>query len=556
MRPEARAESGSPLRLVVVDDQPLVAEAILRTLRVAKLAAEVVAHPTAAGALEAIRAARPDLVLLDLVLGDGDGFVVLDTLVADPEVARVPVIVLSGNEDPHAKADAFARGAVDYIVKLPPAPELLARLRSHARAGRAARERDAAIAQLDDLNRLLAIANETLAGDAAASRARLDAAQQLGAELLQIQDLDLLLERVLAESHRCVRSRAAAVFVREGDSLRLEHASIRGHEDERTPHPSLPRHGDGLVAKAVDSDRPLVRIERTSDGPPLESSVLGALAPFVRECTAAIAMPLATATVSGGEGLGALLLVDDAERGGYTTDEIRQAQHLAGVATLALERARLIRAMILRMVAMAELRDPHETGAHVRRVAGFSVAIFDAWLARGGRTPPDAARLRDRLYIAALLHDVGKVGIPDAILKKPGRLDAEERAAMEQHTHIGAAIFGGWRTDFDEAARDVALGHHERWDGRGYPSGGDGHVGAHGEAIPLFARIVAIADVFDALSSKRSYKEPWPEEKVVALLKEEAGRQFDPALVAAAIDALPTLRRIQRRFRDSGTGSE
>jgi putative two-component system response regulator len=126
---------------------------------------------------------------------------------------------------------------------------------------------------------------------------------------------------------------------------------------------------------------------------------------------------------------------------------------------------------------------------------------------------------------ASPMHDIGKIGIPDNILSKPGKLDAQERAIMEQHTLIGARIIGEHNTPLLDMARTVALTHHEKWDGTGYPRG------IKGENIPLVGRIVAVADVFDALVSKRPYKKAWPAEKAVAVIKEESGKHFDPEVV-------------------------
>ena len=150
----------------------------------------------------------------------------------------------------------------------------------------------------------------------------------------------------------------------------------------------------------------------------------------------------------------------------------------------------------------------------------------------------------DQLRPAAILHDVGKVGIADAILKKPGKLEDDERRTMQQHTNIGALTLIGTKTALDDAIRDVTLYHQTKWDGTGYPSreqivetltelGVDASnvPEPKGEGIPLFARIVAIADVFDALMSRRAYKEPWDHAKVRDEIERSAGTHFDPELV-------------------------
>jgi HD-GYP domain-containing protein (c-di-GMP phosphodiesterase class II) len=190
------------------------------------------------------------------------------------------------------------------------------------------------------------------------------------------------------------------------------------------------------------------------------------------------------------------------------------------------------------------MRDPTETAGHVGRVADLAIMLYDEWCDRHPEELGNNARVRDSLRIGALLHDVGKVGIADAILRKPGRLTDEEFAEMKRHTEIGAALFKGIRTDFDEIASTIALRHHERWDGRGYPGG------LSSISIPLFARIVAVADVYDALSSHRSYKETWTRAKIVEFFEEQSGKHFDPELAQILLLNLPLAEAIRARRPD------
>ena len=210
---------------------------------------------------------------------------------------------------------------------------------------------------------------------------------------------------------------------------------------------------------------------------------------------------------------------------------------------------------------MAEVRDPTETGPHVQRVAGCAVVLYEAWARANGIPEDERDRNRDRLRTAGMLHDVGKIAIPDAILKKPGPLDDHELAIMQQHTVIGARLFKGMRTDFDEVAREVALHHHERWDGTGYPGPVEiesellepavpTHRGLSGTDIPLFARIVGLVDAYDALSTRRAYKDAWPEEEVLEILQRESGTHFDPELVALLMEQVQEMRLVRNRFAD------
>ena len=184
--------------------------------------------------------------------------------------------------------------------------------------------------------------------------------------------------------------------------------------------------------------------------------------------------------------------------------------------------------VIQRLAIAAEYRDD-QTGEHTRRVADLAAPIGEGL----GMSDEQVLLLRQ----AAPLHDVGKIGIPDSILLKPGRLTPEEFTEMKTHTTLGAGMLAGGRGALLEMAEAIALTHHERWDGGGYPRG------LKGEAIPLAGRIVAVADVFDALTHSRPYKRAWPLEAAVREIAAQAGRQFDPAAVDAFLRLLPDLPR-------------
>lgn len=185
--------------------------------------------------------------------------------------------------------------------------------------------------------------------------------------------------------------------------------------------------------------------------------------------------------------------------------------------------------------AAAEYRD-NETGNHIIRLSHHARR-----LALQVGYSVDAA---EELFHAAPMHDVGKIGIPDAVLLKPGKLDSQEWAIMKSHAQIGAQIIGKHNSSLLKLAAELALQHHEKWDGSGYP------YGLKGEEIMHQARIIAIVDVFDALLSTRPYKEPWPLDKVLALLEEEKGKHFQPELVEAFVQDLDAHLAIQQQWRD------
>ena len=224
-------------------------------------------------------------------------------------------------------------------------------------------------------------------------------------------------------------------------------------------------------------------------------------------------------------------------------------------ATLAIERGIMTRELILRMMKMAEMRDPSETGTHVQRVGAYSAEIYQRWALNRKTAKKEVKRTKDLIRITAMLHDVGKVGIADAILKKPGKLDDQEFAEMKWHTIRGAQLFMNRSSEMDEMSFEIALNHHEKWAGGGYPGKvpdimsdvAKMGVPKTGDEIPLAARIASLADVYDALSCRRCYKEPWTEERVVAEIEKDSGRSFDPELVEAFFQIYDVVKAIREK---------
>ncbi len=190
---------------------------------------------------------------------------------------------------------------------------------------------------------------------------------------------------------------------------------------------------------------------------------------------------------------------------------------------------------IHRLVSACTYRDV-ETGGHIRRTGLLSETLARAT----GWSSADA----DNMRLAAPMHDVGKIGIPDAILQKPGRLTAEEFEVMKQHTVIGAEILAGSESAVLQLAQTIALYHHEKWNGRGYPAG------LCGQEIPEAARIVAIVDVYDALTHGRIYRPAIPEAEALAIMIEKSGSHFDPDLLELFLSLLPEMREISHENED------
>lgn len=218
-----------------------------------------------------------------------------------------------------------------------------------------------------------------------------------------------------------------------------------------------------------------------------------------------------------------------------------QKSTLEAMVRLRTEELRRTRLEVVQRLGMAaEFRD-EDTGNHILRMSHVC-----ALLARQVGWSEAECEL---ILNASPMHDVGKIGIPDAILLKPAKLDPQEREVMKTHATIGANLLDGDDSDLMLMARDIALTHHEKWDGSGYPHG------LSKEDIPQSGRIAAIADVFDALTSERPYKKPWPLEQALQLIREGSGRHFDPALVEAFEQVLPQVLAVCARYADKPTNA-
>ncbi len=211
-------------------------------------------------------------------------------------------------------------------------------------------------------------------------------------------------------------------------------------------------------------------------------------------------------------------------------------------------------AVIFGLAGLADSRDP-ETGKHLERIAAYSTRLTTALARHPGYRDQITASFVKLIGISSALHDIGKVGIRDAILLKPGKFDKQERRLMQLHAAIGGQCVRNieaqlGNSNFLQMAREIALCHHERWDGRGYPKR------LVGNDIPLAARIVAIGDVYDALSNRRVYKEAFPHKKCVEIIKDGAGKAFDPEIVAVFLDIQSEFRDIAQWHKDaSGAGN-
>ena len=347
--------------ILIVDDVATNLQVLGRILQIDNY--NIIAAFNGQLALEMASEKKPDLILLDIMMPDMDGFEVCTKLKSDPETKDIPVIFLTSKNEPEDIVKGFKLGAVDYVSKPFNSAELLSRIRTHT--------------ELNQLKRKLEIAVE-------------DRTKELYKTLEELKDT---------------------------------HNKLHGAYVE----------------------------------------------------------------------------------------------------------------LIKRLARASDYRD-NETGMHIMRMANYSFILAKAY----GLDDEHC----DEILHASSMHDVGKIGIPDGILLKPGKLDKDEFETMKTHTIIGGKLLAEIDSDLCRMAEKIALTHHEKWNGKGYPNG------LSKEDIPLEGRITAVADVFDALTSVRPYKEAWPVEKAVNLLIEEKGQHFDSKIVDLFVENLPKILEIKEKYAD------
>ena len=387
-------------------------------------------------------------------------------------------------------------------------------------------------------------------------------------ELHQVKDLDTLLDAVLLQARRLTAAEAGSVYLVRDQALHFSFLhNDRLFSSARTKYlytsHTLPLDNRSIAGYVACTGKGLA----IDDVYELPRSRPYTFNRFFDDSSgyrtkSLLAMPLKT---SRDKVVGVLQILNALGKDGEVIPFTEQDQLILGYfadnAAAAVERAQLTREVILRMIKMCELRDPAETGAHANRVGAYAAEIYHQWALNRGVSEPDIKKTRDLIRIAAMLHDLGKIAISDLILKKPGELERDEFTIMKYHTIYGARLFENPNSELDTMSAEIALNHHERWDGRGYP----GKVtdifanlvqfgpGKQGEEIPLTARIVALADVYDALVSKRVYKESFSEEEALALIREQTGKQFDPEVVAAFFAIHEVIAAIRSKYQEDST---
>ncbi|MCP5105706.1 MAG: GAF domain-containing protein [bacterium] len=388
---------------------------------------------------------------------------------------------------------------------------------------------------------------------------------EINEKISHIKDVDSLLDRVLHEARDITSADAGSIYLLTGDKLTFEYVQNDTLMKKQTrsnkylySKQEIEINGDSISGYVALNREPLVIDDVYSlpaDVPYTFNRSFDESSSYHTQSV--LTVPLMT---SRDRITGVLQIINAKnDEGGvvpFSSEDEILVSFFANQAAVAIERAKMTREVILRMIRIAEMRDPKETGLHVTRVGTYAIEIYQQWAAKRNIPEKEVKRVKDILKISAMLHDVGKVGIADAILKKKARLNENEYDCMKLHTVFGARLFRDSNSDWDDMSAEIALNHHEKWDGTGYP----GYIenihsddflcgpGKKGEEIPLTARIVALADVYDALMSKRAYKESWKEQDVLDYIRLEKGKHFDPELVEVFMEIYDVIQAIRDKY--------
>ena len=377
-------------------------------------------------------------------------------------------------------------------------------------------------------------------------------------ELSQYKEENAILDRILSKAREITRADAGTVFLVENGELVFAYT----HNDSLFAAGDAHKHSYINVRLPIKTNSIAGHVATTgqtlnlANVRSLPTDVPYSFNPNVDIATeyfthSMLTLPLQDRT---GKLMGVLQLINSLDQSTsrpcpFTTAMERTINHLAREAANILERSALLRSNVYSLLRMAAVHDPTETGPHAERVGAIAAELFQIWATKQRADPGLIKFEKSRIRLAAMLHDIGKVGISDIILKKNSHLTEEEFCIVRSHTSLGASVLEHCDEDLTSLARDIALHHHQKWNGLGYSGPGNDNR-LSGRAIPLVARLTSVADVFDALVSPRCYKKAWTIEEALAQLEKDAGEAFDPMIVACLFEMRELLPRIYARFPD------
>ncbi|MFH1109221.1 MAG: response regulator [Planctomycetota bacterium] len=508
--------------VLVVDDDALSRAACRRALEGDGYA--VVEAEDGLDALTQLTKTTPDVIIMDLVMPRLDGLECARRVKADANTESIPIIITSARSDAADIVAGLEAGADEYLTKPLNTRELLLRVKTMvrlrqelSRSNEVRGEQSRALGVLSDFSRTIATA----------------------------ESLDAILERTLAASAELTCSRRVCVLLPDAEHRVLTVARSFGVADKADSEIRVP-FGAATAGEVFQSRLPVL-VATEDDVRRRAGCPDGSLFRLLPSLATPLCAPECT--------VGVLVISGRADARPFTALELDYIELVCNIAAASLAdwTARQARddardSIVVGLAKLAEHRDS-DTGRHLDRVTRFSVLLAQELRSEDGLTGIITDQFISDLERAVPLHDIGKVAVPDYILKKPGPLTAEETAVMRTHASIGARTIRSLvqrvpGAKFLTLAEQIAFGHHEWFDGRGYPAG------LRGEAIPLAARIVAVADMYDAITTRRVYKEAMSHDRAVAVILEGAGTQFDPAVVSAFANREGEFHRLARELAD------
>ena len=512
--------------LLVDDDERLtfVLSAHLRTNGY-----EVATAANGQEALDLAESFQPDVIVMDIGMPVMDGIEATRRLKQDPATEHIPVIMLTARSRTEDLVIGLEAGAQEYVVKPFEVAELLARIRTMMRLAATRRELDQA--------------NDHLANQVASKTRQLELLYDYARSLNEAASFPAIYELVVTSVQKLTGSQRISLMLKEDDGKHLRCVQAVGIDPEIVGKIRV-KAVDGIAGQVFTSGKTFVA---RAYGEYAESEA------HKRYATQSfLSTPLvSTSLVTQDETLGVLNVTDREDGQPFSQDEIDCIRSIADSAAIAIrnvqQRQRLresVKVLLLTVGRLAEYRD-EETGDHLERVANYARILAEELRRSSGLAESITPEFVEDIHLAAPLHDIGKVGIPDEILTKPGKLTDEEFQIMKTHTDIGRrtlefALSGTGPSPMLQMCVDIAYGHHEKYNGTGYPRR------ITGEEIPLSARIIALVDAYDAMTSHRRYSRARSHEEAVEIAREESGKHFDPHIVEAFLRCADQFEAIRR----------
>lgn len=480
---------------------------------------------------------NPDLIVMDIGLPGVDGIEATRRIKSRPETADIPIIILTCRNDSDHVVMALEAGAQEYVVKPFDVGELLARIRTvnHLRTTRR---------ELDELN-------NRLVQEIDKRTSRLRILYHFTRALNGVSSRNEILDLIIKAVQEVTGSRRVSILLKDPDRDRLVCARAAGIE----PHIAKNIHvgtSEGIAGKVFSTGKTYVA--STFSGPEDPERSYGS--------DSFVSTPLiATSLMTRDEKLGVLSITDKSGGGQFASDEVECIRSIADSGAIAINdqfhRERLnesVNVLLMTVGRLAEFRD-NETSNHLERVCEYARILATALSGVPQYDRIVTADFVEDLYRAAPMHDIGKVGVRDDILCKPDKLTPDEYRVMKQHCHIGrdvlkSAMAKTGPVPLLRMCVDIASSHHERYDGHGYPDG------LKGDQIPLSARIIALVDAYDAITSKRRYKDSRGHAEAVDIIRSERGKHFDPDLVGTFLQCEHEFNAIREAGADRTARSE